>query len=253
MYPFFQIVTPQNVEGGVPTRFLCCSCCTSPVRSSSVTGIRHLKVIPGKKRMDNPQYYQPLSHALHPPLVPAGRSPQQQYNSYGSHAQNSAANGTTTGHREEEEEEEEDDEEIVEEELEHNDPDPQQSASTHSSPRAPAAQAQAGSTGCVKYTAPTPSANHVPEARLPPPTPISASNYQRHKTKHKVKLLMPIALRSANQAVQGVHETASLEHPSDLQQKLPQTRSTLGSTSTLLFRVVLYLKINNSTSFNGGH
>ncbi|KAI0925949.1 hypothetical protein AcV5_008539 [Taiwanofungus camphoratus] len=97
--------------------------------------------------MDNPQYYQPLSHALHPPLVPAGRSPQQQYNSYGSHAQNSAANGTTTGHREEEEEEEEDDEEIVEEELEHNDPDPQQSASTHSSPRAPAAQAQAGSTG----------------------------------------------------------------------------------------------------------
>ncbi|KAH9926826.1 hypothetical protein B0H21DRAFT_781328 [Amylocystis lapponica] len=73
--------------------------------------------------MDNPQYYQPLSHALQPPIVSAGRSPQQQYSSYGSHAHPPAANGTHT-HREEEEEEEEDDEEIVEEELEHNDQDP---------------------------------------------------------------------------------------------------------------------------------
>ncbi|TFY76675.1 hypothetical protein EWM64_g7336 [Hericium alpestre] len=49
--------------------------------------------------MDNPQHYQPLSHALHPPLV---RSPQ--YHTYDTSGHEYAANGSR---REEEEEEEE--------------------------------------------------------------------------------------------------------------------------------------------------
>lgn len=83
--------------------------------------------------MENQQYYQPLSHALHPPLVPTARSPQPLYAPY-SHAQQPTTNGSANhNHREEEEEEEEeDDEDVVEEELEANDP--HQSPSTHSSP-----------------------------------------------------------------------------------------------------------------------
>ncbi|ETW83006.1 hypothetical protein HETIRDRAFT_458578 [Heterobasidion irregulare TC 32-1] len=56
--------------------------------------------------MDNPQHYQPLSHALHPPLVR-----QSRYSTFNASGQPYPANGTQ---REEEEEEEED---IVEEEL----------------------------------------------------------------------------------------------------------------------------------------
>ncbi|KAJ2990534.1 hypothetical protein NUW54_g8441 [Trametes sanguinea] len=101
--------------------------------------------------MDNPQYYQPLSHALHAPVVSQPHpSPRQQYSSYASHHQTTVTNGAGPGNREEEEEEEEDDEEVVEEELDHHDADhPRQSASSHSSPRANAAQSQPGSTGCV--------------------------------------------------------------------------------------------------------
>ncbi|GBE87788.1 hypothetical protein SCP_1200120 [Sparassis crispa] len=91
------------------------------------------------------QYYQPLSHALNPPLVQSGRSPQHQYpaNPY-----SSAPNGST--HREEEEEEEEDDEDIVEEELDHNE---QRSPSHQSSPRTSAAQPNTGTTGPAANTA----------------------------------------------------------------------------------------------------
>ena len=56
--------------------------------------------------MDNPQHYQPLSHALHPPLVR-----QSRYSTFNASGQPYPANGTQ---REEEEEEEGD---IVEEEL----------------------------------------------------------------------------------------------------------------------------------------
>ncbi|KAI0649286.1 hypothetical protein C8Q79DRAFT_949826 [Trametes meyenii] len=112
--------------------------------------------------MDNPQYYQPLSHALHAPLVSASHSsPRPQYASYTPHQQPAVTNGAGSGHREEEEEEEEDDEEVVEEELEHHDADPpHQSASSHSSPRANAAQTQsrtnapASSAPVIDYYAP---------------------------------------------------------------------------------------------------
>ncbi|KAI0768082.1 hypothetical protein BD413DRAFT_566552 [Trametes elegans] len=105
--------------------------------------------------MDNPQYYQPLSHALHAPLVSASHpSPRQQYASYTSHQQPTVTNGAGSGHREEEEEEEEDDDEVVEEELDHHDADHRQSASSHSSPRVNAAQPQSRSTGAPAPTAP---------------------------------------------------------------------------------------------------
>ncbi|KAI0324584.1 hypothetical protein GY45DRAFT_1331359 [Cubamyces sp. BRFM 1775] len=106
--------------------------------------------------MDNPQYYQPLSHALHAPLVSSAHpSPRQQYASYASHHQPAVTNGAGSGHREEEEEEEDDDEEVVEEELDHHDTDhPHQSASSHSSPRVNAVQAHSRSTGAPTTNAP---------------------------------------------------------------------------------------------------
>ena len=101
--------------------------------------------------MDNPQYYQPLSHALNAPLVSAShQSPRQSYAHYAPHQHPPVTNGAGSGHREEEEEEEDDDDEVVEEELDHHDADhPHQSASSHSSPRVNAAQTQSSSTGCV--------------------------------------------------------------------------------------------------------
>ncbi|KAL4243730.1 hypothetical protein ABKN59_011454 [Abortiporus biennis] len=96
--------------------------------------------------MDNPQYYQPLSAALHAPLVTQSQPPHPQsasHYSYGSHASTSAPSGPANNHREEEEEEEEDDEEVVEEELDHQD---NHQSSSQSSPRASASQQQPGST-----------------------------------------------------------------------------------------------------------
>ncbi|KAI0711892.1 hypothetical protein C8T65DRAFT_718005 [Cerioporus squamosus] len=76
------------------------------------------------------------------------------YAPYTSHHRPPVTNGAGSGHREEEEEEEEDDEEVVEEELEHHDTDqPHQSASSHSSPRANAAQSQSSSAGATSATA----------------------------------------------------------------------------------------------------
>ncbi|THH28013.1 hypothetical protein EUX98_g6179 [Antrodiella citrinella] len=97
----------------------------------------------------NPQYYQPLSAALHAPVSVANAQAQPQFIAYGSHARDAPAAGTPNQqHREEEEEEEEDDEEIVEEELDHHDA--HQGPSTHSSPRPPpppTAQSSSGFTG----------------------------------------------------------------------------------------------------------
>ncbi|TFY59095.1 hypothetical protein EVJ58_g6008 [Rhodofomes roseus] len=98
--------------------------------------------------MDNPQFYQPLSHALHPPLA-AHHSPQQpQYAAYGAHAHTAASNGV--GHTNREEEEEEDDEEdVVEDELDRNDPDHSQHPTHsphHAAQSASAAAAMSAST-----------------------------------------------------------------------------------------------------------
>ncbi|KAF9048446.1 hypothetical protein BJ165DRAFT_1459614 [Panaeolus papilionaceus] len=98
--------------------------------------------------MDNPQPYQPLSHALHPPSTNA-RSlyPQTIHHQYSTHPHQSIHPLSTqkqplqnssriSGHEEEEEEEEEDDDEdegIVEDQLNQNDPDPH--GSNSSSPR----------------------------------------------------------------------------------------------------------------------
>ncbi|CCL98169.1 uncharacterized protein FIBRA_00163 [Fibroporia radiculosa] len=124
--------------------------------------------------MDNPQYYQPLSHALHPPLVPTSQPPQQPYN-YSSHAQVTAANGTNT--REEEEEEEDDDEEIVEEELEHREP---THASSHSSPRVQST-VQAGASKPAAATAI--STTNTPTSTTQDQTQISATDDDSGKRK----------------------------------------------------------------------
>ena len=72
--------------------------------------------------MDNPQHYQPLSHALHPPSASAGRA---HYTTMGQHAgypqqdvtEQSGQAQTQDLRRPEEEEEEEEDEGLVEEQL----------------------------------------------------------------------------------------------------------------------------------------
>lgn len=121
------------------------------LRSQRYTHLWAFIIYLSQKIMDNPQYYQPLSHALHAPLVSTSHSsPRQPYAPYASHQHPPVTNGAGSGHREEEEEEEEDDEEVVEEELEHHDTDHHhQSASSHSSPRVNAAQSQSSSAGCV--------------------------------------------------------------------------------------------------------
>lgn len=73
--------------------------------------------------MDNPQHYQPLSHALHPPQAQSSYTPVV-YNPNSTPAPNT--------HREEEEEEEEDgdDEGLVEEQLSRREPDAQSDPSS---------------------------------------------------------------------------------------------------------------------------
>ncbi|KAF8896564.1 hypothetical protein BD779DRAFT_1496602 [Infundibulicybe gibba] len=77
--------------------------------------------------MDNPQHYQPLSHALHPPLATAAAAAQAP-TAYTTQTVYSAKSSGAADQREEEEEEEEedgDDEGIVEEQLNQDEPDQQ--------------------------------------------------------------------------------------------------------------------------------
>ena len=68
--------------------------------------LRSLRI---NKNIMEQQFYQPLSAALHAPLVQNNRSPQPHYASYQAHTQPSTSNGTHHSHREEEEEEEDED------------------------------------------------------------------------------------------------------------------------------------------------
>jgi hypothetical protein len=74
--------------------------------------------------MDNPQHYQPLSHALHPPLANTTQ-PAVIYNA-------KSTTPVTNSQREEEEEGDDDDEGLIEEQLNPNELDNQ--GSNHSSP-----------------------------------------------------------------------------------------------------------------------
>lgn len=96
--------------------------------------------------MDNPQHYQPLSHALHPPLA-ANSQLQQPYTPTGMYRSKSTA-AVPSIHREEEEEEDEeeeddDDEGLVEAQLSRNEPDNQLS-----NPSSPQTKAK----GCVPHS-----------------------------------------------------------------------------------------------------
>ena len=77
--------------------------------------------------MDNPQHYQPLSHALHPPSSALSRGQNSHYASTTQHASyNEAPKQPTPKHaeaEEEDEEEDDDDEGLVEEQLNQNDVD----------------------------------------------------------------------------------------------------------------------------------
>lgn len=94
--------------------------------------------------MDNPQHYQPLSHALHPPsssVSLAHYANQGQHTSFAqqegteaSRTQNQAQNMRHHEEEEEEEEEEGEDEGLVEEQLNQTDTD--MHGSRPSSPRA---------------------------------------------------------------------------------------------------------------------
>jgi hypothetical protein len=98
--------------------------------------------------MDNPQHYQPLSHALHPPQGQA----QPSYVTPGMY-HNKPPAAVTAHHPEEEEEEDDDDDEgLVEEQLSRNDADPQGSSS--SSP-------QGKATGCVHTSLRVPASMHT--------------------------------------------------------------------------------------------
>ena len=80
--------------------------------------------------MDNPQHYQPLSHALHPPTPSASRAHYATQGQHTAFAQQEGAEASRTRthvrpHEEEEEEEEEEgeDEGLVEEQLNQTDTD----------------------------------------------------------------------------------------------------------------------------------
>lgn len=75
--------------------------------------------------MDNPQHYQPLSHALNPPLAA-----KLQYSVPNSNFV-SGSNDTEKGH---EDEDEDDDEGMVEEQLHENDRELQHPGSDHPTP-----------------------------------------------------------------------------------------------------------------------
>lgn len=66
--------------------------------------------------MDNPQYYQPLSHALNPPYS-SSNSRSAQYQSYNSHANTTSANAANGAANNADDDEEEEEEDVVEEEL----------------------------------------------------------------------------------------------------------------------------------------
>ncbi|KAG6895486.1 hypothetical protein C0992_001046, partial [Termitomyces sp. T32_za158] len=92
------------------------------------------------RAMDNPQHYQPLSHALNPP-----QGHQRTYT--GIFNSKIATTNSQNPHREEEEEEEEedgDDEGLIEEQLNRHEP------GTQSSPSSP----QPKTTGCVHHFIP---------------------------------------------------------------------------------------------------
>ena len=82
--------------------------------------------------MDNPQHYQPLSHALHPPSTTRSIYSTPTPSAY-VQRQKTANDPARPPEEEEEEEEEDDDEGLVEEQLNSNDADVQ--GSNHSSPK----------------------------------------------------------------------------------------------------------------------
>ncbi|KAF8959526.1 hypothetical protein BDZ97DRAFT_1761389 [Flammula alnicola] len=107
--------------------------------------------------MDNPQHYQPLSHALHPPSSSLNRGHSNNFQSTSHHTTYAAPQKTSTTQpniqqeEEEEEEEDDDDEGLVEEQLNQND---DIHGSDHASPK-------------LSSSADVQAANHLPSQSEP--------------------------------------------------------------------------------------
>lgn len=159
--------------------------------------------------MNPSQYYQPLSAALHAPVVAvANNQAHLEYPDYGSHGRDAASGGTQ--HREEEEEEEEEDEDVVEEELEHRDP--HHSPSGHSSPRPPQRPAQASSsfTGYVTFLSRTFSLSTLARVLGPEVLPSPTNSTPSHPRTRPASLQTQRA-RNASREDPEVQETANPE------------------------------------------
>ncbi|TFK40158.1 hypothetical protein BDQ12DRAFT_485905 [Crucibulum laeve] len=124
--------------------------------------------------MDNPQHYQPLSHALHPPSASTTVQPQATYTPDAMYQQKASMNDSGT-HREEEEEEEEeeddDDEGMVEEQLSRNEPDNQAS-----NPASPPDRTHGSADNQNQPPHDEPSSTQEPEPKRRPGRPRGSKN-----------------------------------------------------------------------------
>lgn len=207
--------------------------------------------------MDNPQPYQPLSHALHPPSTNA-RSlyPQTIHHQYSTHPHQSIHPLSTqkqplqnssriSGHEEEEEEEEEDDDEdegIVEDQLNQNDPDPH--GSNSSSPRP---------SGYILHPFTSPFSNIVPLKLAPeiinPHSLVLLRIPQHPQFRNVVPVVRGVQRIGVHELVLPNMKHSTNTHPSQPSQVLPQ--QLLHRLLDLLVIQTLTLKTNNTMTFNG--
>ncbi|KAF9484394.1 hypothetical protein BDN70DRAFT_872684 [Pholiota conissans] len=141
--------------------------------------------------MDNPQHYQPLSHALHPPSNVLNRGHNTQYVNANPHppytdAQNADAPNITPHEEEEEEEEADDDDEgLVEEQLNQNDGD--MHGSDRASPQPP------NSADANRVSSQNEMASALPEQKRRPGRPRGSKNRRPRvgSAKHESQFYYP--------------------------------------------------------------
>ncbi|KAF9533833.1 hypothetical protein CPB83DRAFT_411331 [Crepidotus variabilis] len=132
--------------------------------------------------MDNPQHYQPLSHALNPPPPSSVRThytPVGHHAGYVQHPPQQMHPHAHEDEEEEEEEEEEDDEDMVEDHLNQHDSD--MHGSGQSSPKAPSSGNQQVSAGTTSQTPVS------PEKRRPGRPRGSKNRKPRASAKHETQ------------------------------------------------------------------
>ncbi|KDR79008.1 hypothetical protein GALMADRAFT_154888 [Galerina marginata CBS 339.88] len=166
--------------------------------------------------MDNPQHYQPLSHALHPPASSSTQTHPNHYTNAGHHASYSQQQKATSNLQEEEEEEEEeeddDDEGLVEEQLNHNDAD---AHGSDSSPRPSSSTVPQTSNNRTPQEEPT---SPVPEQKRRPGRPRGSKNRRprvgsaKHETTFYYQGQTPSQTASATPSVPPQHPNIGLQN-----------------------------------------